>query len=151
MTDRNQSLQDAFDRHFRGDGSPPDPDDPDAAAYQMVFEALHEEPEGDLPDDFAEQVADRVGVGTEPSIIWGDVLLLFLAVAGLGATLVVLPSVSTILDETVWTILHAMQDLSTYVRLDVIGAIGLALALTVGLDSLLRRWRPLRRAPTTSS
>lgn len=151
MTDRDQSLQDEFDRHFRGDGSPPDPDDPDAAAYQMVFEALHEEPEGDLPDDFAEQVADRVGVGTEPSIIWGDVLLLFLAVAGLGATLVVLPSVSTILDETVWTILHAMQDLSTYVRLDVIGAIGLALALTVGLDSLLRRWRPLRRAPTTSS
>jgi hypothetical protein len=151
MTDRDHSLQDDFDRYFRGDGSPPDTTDPDAAAYQMVFEALHEEPEGDLPDDFAEQVADRVGVGTEPSIVWGDIVLLFLAVAGLGATLVVMPSVSTILDETVWVVFRSVQDLSAYVRLDVLGAVGLVLALTVGLDRLLRRWRPLRRAPTPSS
>ncbi len=151
MNNRDQSLQDEFDRYFRGDGSPPETEnDPDAAAYQMVFEALHEEPEGDLPNDFAEQVADRVGVGTEPSIVWSDVLLLFLAVAGLGATLVMMPSTSALLDKTVWAILRSVQDLSTYVRLDVIGAVGLVLALTVGADTLLKRWPRLRPAPTTS-
>lgn len=151
MTDRDQSLQDAFDRYFQGDGSRPDTDDPDAAAYQMVFDALHEEPEGDLPDDFAERLADRVGVGAEPSIVWADVLLLFLAVAGIGATLVAMPSVSTILNETVWVIVRSVQDLSASVRLDVIAAVGLVLALTLGLDALLRRGRRLRRAPTPSS
>lgn len=151
MTDRDQSLQDEFDRHFQGDGSLPDTEeDPEAAAYQMVFEALHEEPEGDLPDDFAEQVADRVGVGTEPSIAWSDVLLLFLAVAGLGTTLVMMPSVSAILDQTVWAILRSVQDLSGYVRLDVVGAVSLVLVLTVGLDALLHRWASLRRAPAPS-
>jgi hypothetical protein len=148
MTDRDHSLQDDFDRHFRGNGAPPDTDDPDAAAYATVFAALHEEPEGDLPDDFAEQVADRVGVGTEPAIAWSDVLLLFLAVAGLGATLVVMPSTSTLLDTTVWTILRSVQDLSGSVRLDVVAAAGLVLALTLGLDRLIDRRRPLRRAPT---
>ena len=152
MTDRDHSLQDDFDRYFQGDGSPPDTEnDPEAAAYQMVFEALHEEPEGDLSDDFAEQVADRVGVGTEPAIVWSDVLLIFLAVAGLGATLVMMPSVSTILDTTVWAILRSVQDLSGYVRLDVIGAVGLVLALTLGIDALLKRWPRLRPAPTPSS
>jgi len=149
MTDHDHSLQDDFDRHFRGNGAPPETEnDPDAAAYATVFAALQEEPEGDLSPDFAEQVADRVGVGTEPAIAWSDILLLFLAVAGLGATLVVLPSASTLLDTTVWTILRSVQDLSVYVRLDVIAAIGLVLALTLGLDRLLGNWRPPRRAPT---
>jgi len=149
MTDHDHSLQDDFDRHFRGNSAPPETEnDPDAAAYATVFAALQEEPEGDLSPDFAEQVADRVGVGTEPAIAWSDILLLFLAVAGLGATLVVLPSASTLLDTTVWTILRSVQDLSAYVRLDVIAAIGLVLALTLGLDRLLGNWRPPRRAPT---
>ena len=104
--------------------------------------------EGELPDGFAGQVADRVGVGTEPSIAWIDVVLLFFAVAGLGATLAVMPSVSTTLNETVWVILRPVQDLSASLRLDVIAAVGLVLILTVGLDSLLGRWRPPRRAPT---
>jgi len=151
MTDRDHSLQDEFDRHFRGNGSPPDTNnDPEAAAYQMVFEVLHEEPEGDLSDDFAEQVADRVGVGTEPSIVWSDVLLLFLAVAGLSATIVVMPSVETMLQETVWVLLRSVETLSATVRLDVIGAAGLVLALTLGADALLRRWTPHRHAPSTS-
>jgi hypothetical protein len=151
MTDRDHDLQDDFDRHFHGNGAAPDTDgDPDAAAYATVFAALQEEPEGDLPHDFAEQVADRVGVGTEPAIAWSDVLLLFLAVAGLGATLVVLPSTSTLLDTTVWTILRSVQDLSGYVRLDVVGAVGLVLALTLGLDALLKRRSRLRPAPTSS-
>jgi hypothetical protein len=149
MTDPDHDLQDDFDRHFRGNGAPPETEnDPDAAAYATVFAALEEEPEGNLPPDFAEQVADRVGVGTEPAIAWSDVLLLFLAVAGLGATLVVLPSISTLLDTTVWTILRSVQDLSAYVRLDVIGAVGLVLVLTLGLDRLLNHWRPPRPAPS---
>lgn len=151
MTDRDHDLQDDFDRYFRENGAPPETEnDPDAAAYATVFAALHEEPEGDLPDDFAEQVADRVGVGTDPAIAWSDILLLFLAVAGLGATLVVLPSTSTLLDTTVWTILRSVQDLSAHVRLDVVGAAALVLALTFGVDVLLKRWSRLRPAPTSS-
>jgi hypothetical protein len=150
MTDCDRSLQDEFDRHFRGDGPPPDTDDREAAAYQAVFAALHEEPEGNLSDDFAEQVADRVGLQPEPAIVWSDVLLLFLAVAALGATLVLMPSVQTIFQETVWVVVRSLDNLSAYVRLDVVAASGLALALTLGLDALFRRWRPLRRAPTPS-
>lgn len=151
MNDRDHSLQDDFDRYFQGDGSPPDTtDDPEAAAYQTVFAALEEEPEGSLPDDFAEQVADRVGIGRERSLLWSDILLLFLAVAGLGATIVVMPSVSTVLDETVWVLLQSVQSLSQYVRLDVVGAAALVLAVTLGFDQILHRWTPIRRAPSTS-
>ncbi len=148
MNDRDRSLQDEFDRHFRGDGPPPDTDNREAAAYQAVFSALQDEPEGDLPDDFAERVADRVSLRPEPSIVWSDVLLLVLTVAAAGATLVLMPSVHTILEETVWVIARSFGDLSSYVRLDVMAAAGLVLLLTLGLDALLRRWRPLRHAPT---
>jgi hypothetical protein len=152
MTDRNHSLQDEFDRHFRGDGPPPDTDDPEAAAYQVVFSVLEEEPEGDLPDDFAEQVADRVGVGTEPAIAWSDVLLLFLLVAGLGTALVFLPaSFLATAQEMVAPIGRAAETLASAVRLDVVAAVGLVLALTAGLDRLLEGWVPRRRLPSTSS
>jgi hypothetical protein len=152
MTDRNDDLQDEFDRHFRGDGPPPRTDgDPEAAAYKVVFSVLEEEPEGDLSDDFAEQVADRVGVGTEPAIAWSDVVLLFLLVAALGATIVLMPSSLTTVQETTALILRAVQSLSIYVRLDVVAAVGGVLALTVGLDQLLKKWSPLRRAPSPSS
>jgi hypothetical protein len=150
MNDRDRSLQDEFDRHFRGDGPPPDTTDREAAAYQAVFAALHEEPGGDLSDDFADRVANRVGLRPEPAIVWSDVILIFLAVAAFGATLVLLPSIQTVLEETVWVIVRSLNDLSAYVRLDVMTAASLVLALTLGLDALLRRWRPLRRAPTTS-
>lgn len=151
MNDRDHSLQDEFDRYFRGDGSAPDTtEDLDAAAYQTVFAALEEEPEGSLPDDFAHQVADRAGVGVERSLAWTDILLFVVAVSGLGATLVVMPSVATVLDETVWVLLRSLRSLSTSIRLDVVGAAGLVLALTLGLDSMLRHWRPLRRAPSAS-
>lgn len=151
MTDRDQSLQDEFDRYFRGNGAPPEThDDPEAAAYQTVFAALQEEPEGSLPTDFAERVADRVGVGKERSLLLSDVVLLFLAIAGLGATIVAMPSISTVLQETVWVILRSVQSLSTYVRLDVLGGIGVVLLLTVAFDTLLRNWFPFRRAPSPS-
>lgn len=151
MTDPNHSLQDEFDRHFRGDGPPPDTDDPEAAAYHVVFSALHEEPEGDLPEDFAEQVADRVAAAREPAFAWTDVVLLFLVVAGLGAAVVLMPSSLSSLWETVDLITEPLQTLSTYLRLDVLVAVGLVLAATLGLDALLARWTPLHRVPTPSS
>lgn len=152
MTDPDRSLQDEFDRHFRGDGPPPDVDDPEAAAYHAVFSALEEEPDGELPNDFAEQVANRVRIGTEPAIAWSDVLLLFLTVAALGATVVLLPSSLELLRESFSGLLRTLDTLATHVRLDVIGAIGLVLAATLGLDGLLKRWRPQRpRAPVPSS
>ncbi|MFB6247732.1 MAG: hypothetical protein ABEL97_04095 [Salinibacter sp.] len=152
MTDRNDDLQDQFDRHFRGDGPPPSTDgDPEAAAYEVVFSVLEEEPEGDLPPDFAEQVADRVRVGSEPALAWSDVVLLFLLVAALGATIVLMPSSLTTVQETTALILRSVQSLSTYVRLDVVAAVGGVLALTVGLDRLLKEWVPLRHVPSPSS
>jgi len=152
MTDPNNDLQDDFDRHFRGDGPPPDTDDPEAAAYQVVFSVLEEEPEGDLPDDFAEQVADRVGVGTDPAWAWSDLLLLLLLVAGTGVAVALMPtSYLTAFQDTATTIGRAVDTLSTVVRLDVVVAIGLVLALTAGIDRLLEGWVPRRRIPSVSS
>lgn len=152
MTDPDRSLQDEFDRHFRGDGPPPEVDDPEAAAYHAVFSALEEEPDGELPHDFAEQVADRVRIGTEPAIAWSDVLLIFLTVAALGATVVLLPSSLELLRESFSGLLQTLDTLAATVRLDVISAIGLVLAATLGFDALLKRWRPRRRqAPVPSS
>jgi hypothetical protein len=155
MTDRDHSLQDDFDRHFRGDGPPPDTgDDPEAAAYHAVFSALHEAPEGTLSEDFGEQVADRVGLRRPPallpSLLWSDVLLIFLAVAALGASLVLLPATLQHLQSVVATSAQALEALAVHVRLDIVLAAGLVLAATLGLDALLGRWAPLRRAPSPS-
>lgn len=151
MTDPDRSLQDEFDRHFRGDGPPPEADTPDAAAYRAVFSALEEEPAGELSDDFAERVADRVRIGTEPAIAWSDILLLFVTIAALGATVVLMPSSLELLRESFAGILRSVETIATYVRLDVIGAIGLVLAATFGLDALVGRWTPPRRRPLPSS
>jgi hypothetical protein len=152
MTPPNDDLQDQFDRHFRGDGPPPDTDDPEAAAYRVVFSVLEEEPEGDLPDDFAEQVADRVGVGTDPAWAWSDLLLLLLVVAGLGATVAFMPSsFLAAFQDAATTLGRAVDTLSSVLRLDVVVAIGLVLALTAGFDRLLEGWIPRRRVPSVSS
>jgi len=152
MTPPNDDLQDDFDRYFRGDGPPPETDDPEAAAYQVVFSVLEEEPEGDLPDDFAEQVADRVGVETDPAWAWSDLLLLLLVVAGTGATVAVVPSsFFTAFRDTAATLGRTLDTLSSVVRLDVVVAVGLVLALTAGIDRLLAGWVPRRRAPSVSS
>ena len=151
MTDRDQHLQDAFDRSLCGDGPPPDvDDDPEAAAYQHVYAVLGKEPAGDLSDNFAEQVADRVGLGTAPSIPWMEIVLLFVLVAGLGASLVMLPSLSGPLVEGARNGIRIVQDLSTNVRLDVLGAAGLVLLLTLLADGLWRHTPRLRRVSTTS-
>lgn len=147
MTDRE--LQDDFDRFYRENGDPPQTDgDPEAAAYRAVFAALHEEPEGSLSDDFAERVANRVGLQPEPLFAWSDVVLFLLAVSGLAAAVVAVPSFFTVLHETAGLLLQSVQDLSDSVRLDVVGAATLVFALTLAFDALLRRWQPLRRAPT---
>ncbi|MFP4228281.1 MAG: hypothetical protein ACLFTE_05565, partial [Salinivenus sp.] len=130
MTDRDRHLQDAFDRHLRGDGPPPDTDDPEAAAYHHVYAVLGEAPEGDLPEEFAEQVADRVGLAPAPAIPWIEIVLLFLVVAGLGTGLVMLPSLAGPLQESLQVGLRAVHRLSTGLRLDVLGAVVLVLVLT---------------------
>jgi len=150
MTNRDRDLQHAFDRHLRGDGPPPNvDDDPEVAAYRQVYAVLGEAPEGDLPSNFAEQVADRVSLGTEPATSWAEIVLLFVLVAGLGTGLVLLPSAATPLQDGLSVTLRAVERLSTVVRLDVIGAVGLVLALTLLVDAVVSRLPSLRRAPTT--
>lgn len=150
MTDRDHSLQDAFDRHLRGDAPPPDTNgDPEATAYKAVYAALNEEPEGDLPDDFAERVADRAGLTAEPVVSWAELLLLLLAISGFGAILVTSPSVLGTLQESLHILLRPLERLAASIRLDVLLATGLVLALTIAFDSLLPRWRPTRRAFST--
>jgi hypothetical protein len=143
MTDRDRDLQDAFDRHLRGDAPPPETDDdPEAAAYAAVYATLSEEPEGDLPDDFTEQVANRAGFTPEPGMGWAEILLLFLLIAGAGAGLVLMPPTLAGVKQSVGDLLMSLQDLSGTVRLDVILASALVLILTAGFDFLLNRLRP---------
>jgi len=146
MTHRDRDLQDAFDRHLRGDGPPPETDDdPEAAAYEAVYATLSEEPEGNLPDDFAEQVADRAGFAPEPGASWAEILLLFLLIAGAGAGLVLMPPTLAGIQQSVGDLLLALQDLSGTVRVDIILASALVLLLTIGFDVLFRRLRPGHR------
>ena len=143
MTHRDRDLQDAFDRHLRGDGPPPETDnDPEAAAYEAVYATLSEEPEGTLPDDFAEQVADRAGFAPEPGASWAEILLLFLLIAGAGAGLVLMPPTLAGIQQSVGDLLLALQDLSGTVRIDIILASALVLLLTIGFDLLFHRLRP---------
>lgn len=144
MTDRDRDLQDAFDRHLRGEGPPPDTnDDPEAAAYEAVYATLTEEPEGpELPNDFAEQVADRAGFAPKTGMNWAEILLLFLLIAGAGAGLVMMPPTLAGVQQSAGDLLMSLQDLSGRVRLDVILASVLVLAATIGFDFLLNRLRP---------
>ncbi len=150
MTDRDQHLQDAFDRHLRGEGPPPEADDPEAEAYRHVYAVLGEEPAGDLSDDFAARVADRVGLDPAPARSWVEIAPLFLLVAGLGAGLALLPSLSGPLAEGVQGGIRTVRALSANVRLDVLGAAGLVLLLTVLADALWQQWPRLRRVTTAS-
>ena len=150
MTNRDRDLQDAFDRHLHGEAPPPDTDDdPEAAAYEAVYATLSEEPEGtDLPTDFAEQVADRAGFTPESGMSWAEILLLFLLIAGAGAGLVLMPPTWAGVQQSVGDLLMALQDVSTRVRIDVVFASLLVLAITIGFDFLLNRLRPGRHTMT---
>ncbi len=144
MTNRDRDLQDAFDRHLHGDGPRPETnDDPEAAAYEEVYATLAEEPEGeDLPDNFAETVANRAGFVPESGMNWAEILLLFLLIAGAGAGLVLMPPTLAGIQQSIGDLLLSLQDLSGTVRLDVIFASALVLILTAGFDFLLNRLRP---------
>jgi hypothetical protein len=143
MTDRDRHLQDAFDRHLRGEGPPPTTDDdPEAAAYEAVYAALGEAPEGDLPDCFATDVADRVGLARDPGMGWAEILLLLLIIAGAGAGLVWMPPTLAGIQQTLGEVVVLFQDLSRTVRLDIILASVLVLLLTIGLDAFFKRLRP---------
>jgi hypothetical protein len=143
MTNRDRELQDAFDASLRGEGPPPETDaDPEAAAYEAVYATLGEAPEGELSDDFAHQVADRVGLAPESGMSWAEILLLFLLIAGAGAGLVLMPPTLAGVQQTAGDLLMSLQDLSSTVRLDIVFASALVLILTIGLDFLLNRLRP---------
>ena len=143
MTDRDRDLQDAFDRHLRGEGPPPTTDDdPEAAAYEAVYAALSEAPEGSLPDTFADEVATRVGLAPDPGMGWAEILLLLLIIAGAGAGLVWMPPTLAGVQQTLGEFAALFQDLSRTVRLDIILASVLVLLLTIGLDAFFKRLRP---------
>jgi hypothetical protein len=143
MTDRDRDLQDAFDRHLRGEGPPPDTEnDPEAAAYEAVYAALGEAPAGDLPDGFATDVADRVGLARDPGMGWAEILLLLLIIAGAGAGLVWMPPTLAGVQQPLGEFAALFQDLSRTVRLDIILASVLVLLLTTGLDAFFKRLRP---------
>jgi len=150
MTNRDRDLQDTFDRHLRGEGPPPETDDdPEARAYEVVYATLNEEPEGkELPNDFAERVADRAGFASESGMNWAEILLLFLLIAGAGAGLVLMPPTLAGVQQSVGDLLLSLQDISGRVRLDVILASVLVLILTAGFDFLLNRLRPGRHTMT---
>lgn len=150
MTDRDRDLQEAFDRHLRGDAPPPETDDdPEAAAYEAIYATLNEEPKGnDLPNNFAEQVADRVGLSPNPGMGWVEILLLLLAIAGAGAGLVSMPPTFAGIQQSVGELLMSIQDVSGSFRLDVVVAALLVLLTTIGFDTLLHRLRPGRQSLT---
>lgn len=149
MTDRDRELQDEFDRYLRGDGPRPDvEEDPEAAAYEAVYATLSEEPDGELPDNFAHKVANRVGLTPEPGMGLVEILLVLLAIAGAGAGLVQMPPTWAGFQRSMGQILMSIQDVAGVVRFDVIIATALVLIITVGLDTLLARWRPGHHLPT---
>lgn len=145
MTDHDRDLQDAFDQHLRGEGPPPTTDDdPEAAAYEAVYAALSEEPEGDLPENFAEQVADRVGLTPNSDMGWAEIALLLLIIAAAGAGLVWMPPSVAGLQNGLGELVLSLRNLSQAVRIDVILASALVLLVTVGLDAIVNHLHPRR-------
>jgi hypothetical protein len=190
MTDRE--LQDFFDRRAAGDGNAPEvradgasaapPGDAapeDVAAYRVLYDALadpatHGLSARHLPDDFAERVADRVGLrpslsrdraparpahtasrsGSSPSRSWSDALpgLEAASAAGMLAALVVmalfLPGFGDVLHSAASITLGSLQavtDTAAPVRTDVLGAASLALLLALLADRLFSHFRLPRR------
>jgi hypothetical protein len=68
-----------------------DPNDPDSAAYQKVFDALKKEPKISLPANFADKVIQRViekrEAGQTGDFIWFGIGL-FILLAGCAAAIV---------------------------------------------------------------
>jgi hypothetical protein len=154
MTD--QELQDLLDRLGR-DGGEPAGDAPDApvpeektrdlSAYRMLYAALADEPDGALPNDFAQRVADRVmpaealSTAAErfPWLEW--VLPPLLLVAAFVATLLLMPAVSQSGAEAIRLVLNPLSTLWTQLRLDIVLMAGTALLVASFVDRfVLRNW-----------
>jgi hypothetical protein len=150
MTD--QELQDLLDRLGAHDDAPdeaavPDEKARDLNAYRMVYAALEDEPDGALPRNFAQQVANRVmpaevlSTAAErfPWLEW--VLPPLLLVAAFVATLLLMPTVSQSGAEAIQLLLNPLASLWTQLRLDIALVAGSALLVISFVDRfLLRTW-----------
>lgn len=151
MTDKE--LQDVLDQLGLGGARearrPDDTDDRDTdfRAYQLLYDALEEEPDGTLPPHFAQQVVDRVmpahaleSVAERyPWIEW--VLPPLVLVAAFVATFLLLPTATQTGAESLQRLIEPMQVIWTTLRLDLVLAAGGTLLLVGLFDRLFRRAR----------
>lgn len=150
MTD--QELQDLLDRLGAHDGDAdetavPDEQERDLKAYQMVYAALNDEPEGSLPSNFAQQVVDRVMPAEALSTIaerfpWLEwVLPPLLLVAAFVVTLLLMPTVSQSGAAAMQLLLNPLAALWKQLRLDIALVAGSALLVVSFVDRfVLRTW-----------
>jgi hypothetical protein len=154
MTD--QELQDLLDRLGRDGGAPanttsdasvPNDKERDLKAYRLLYAALEDEPDGDLPSDFAQQVANRVmpaealSTAAErfPWLEW--VLPPLLLVAAFVATLLLMPTVSQSGAQAMQLVLNPLASLWIQLRLDIALMAGTALLVISFVDRfVLRNW-----------
>lgn len=151
MTD--QELQDFLDRLGRDSSAPaedasvPNDDARDLNAYRTLYAALADEPDGDLPRDFAQRVAHRVmpaealSTAAErfPWLEW--VLPPLLLVAAFVATLLLMPTVSQSGMQAVQLVLNPLASLWVQLRLDIALMAGTALLVISFIDRfVLRTW-----------
>lgn len=139
MTDHE--LQDLLDRIERKDASEPIPDDvadsPDLRAYQMLYQALGDEPDGELSPDFAERVADRVMPAPEriPWLEWiAPPMALIVAFI---ATLLMIPTVLQTGAAALELMLDPVRTAWTTYRLDLVLSVGAILLLVNGIDRFI--------------
>lgn len=146
MTDKE--LQNLMDRLAQGDQTAAFDDVEDSAdlrAYQLLYEALGEEPAGSLSNNFAQKVANRAmsSPATAPVLEkypWIEWLLppLILVTAFI-VTLFALPRVLTLSADVLQAILLPIEQIWTILRLDIVLPMGGTLLFITLLDRLIRR------------
>lgn len=152
MTD--QELQDLLDRLDREETNEPIPDEvadsSDFRAYQILYEALDDEPEGDLSPDFAERVADRVMPTPETERIpWLEWIAPPLAlIAAFIATMLLIPTVMQTGATALELVLDPLRTAWTTFRLDLVLAVGVILLLVNGLDRFVLKPRVRPHLPS---
>ncbi len=155
MTDHE--LQDLLDRIERDDATESVPDavadSPDLRAYQMLYQALGEEPDGELSPDFAERVADRVMPAPEaerfPWLEWiAPPMALIVAFI---ATMLMIPTVLQTGAAALELMLDPLQTAWSTYRLDIMLAVGAILLLVDGIDRFLISPRRHQHAPSVHS
>lgn len=146
MTDRE--LQDALDRLARSAEAPAPPPDgersADWKAYRLLYTTLEGEPDGSLPHDFAQQVADRVmpaealapAAERFPWIEW--VLPPLVLVVAFVTTLLLMPAVAQTGGEALQLVLNPLSALWTHFRLDIVLSAAAALLIVYVVDRFVR-------------